>query len=308
MDQNKINPLVSVIIPSFNAERFIEEAIESVLSQTFQDFEILVIDDGSTDSTQETVFNIPDSRIRYIYKKNGGASSARNLGIKNAIGKYIAFLDYDDLWMPEKLQLQLNKFYQEPELGLVYCWVESINIDGKTRFIAKPHNEGWVYNDLFLDNFLHNGSVPLIKRECFFKTGTFDESLSNAQDWQMWFNIAKYYKFGVVKEILVKYRVRNDSLSKMHRKLNKAFLKIMDRELKNADKSVQKIKGQLFSGHYYLIYRRCVNHDNDKLCALKYILLSFRHDPFYFIKEIILKKLAANFKYLFFNESKGVNK
>lgn len=307
MDKNKTNSLVSVIIPAFNAEKFIKDAIESVVSQTFQNFEILVIDDGSTDLTKEIVLSIEDSRIKYIYKNNGGASSARNKGIENATGKYIAFLDYDDLWMPDKLQMQLDKFSGEPDLGLVYCWVESIDIEGKTRFFSKPDNEGWVYNDLFFDNFLHNGSVPLIKTKCFEKVGLFDENLSNAQDWQMWFNIAKYYKFGVVKEILVKYRVRDDSLSKMHRKLNKSFIKIMDRELKNADESIQKIKGQLFSGHYYLIYRRCINHDNDKLCALKYLLLSFWHDPFYFTVGI-LKKFVTRFKYLFLNESKEANK
>jgi glycosyltransferase involved in cell wall biosynthesis len=308
MDQSKSVPLVSVIIPAFNAEKYISESISSVLSQTFQDFEILVVDDGSIDSTKEKTLKFSDQRIRYIYKENGGASSARNTGINNARGKYIALLDYDDLWLPEKLEKQLQKFSHEADLGLVYCWVESINPDGETRFIAHPENEGWVYNDLFLDNFLHNGSVPLIKKECFEKAGYFDENLSNAQDWEMWFRIAKDYKFGVVRDILTKYRVRSDSLSKMHRKLNKAFIKIMNKELKNAGKSIQKIKGELFSGHYYLIYRRCITYDNDKLCALKYIFLSFYHDPVYFSKNIILEKIISNLKYLFFNESKGVNK
>jgi len=291
-------PLISVVIPAYNAAGYIEEAINSVLNQTFQNFEIIVVDDGSQDLTKEKVLNYSDPRIKYIYKENGGPSTARNTGIKAARGNYIAFLDYDDIWIPQKLEKQLARFSLEPELGLVYSWVQSINPDGSDRFVAKPENEGWVYNDLFLGNFQHNGSVQLIKKECFEKTGYFDESLLNVQDWDMWLRLAKYFKFGVVKEILVKYRVRPDSISKRHRKLNKSFIKIVEKHIKYADESIRKIKGQLYSGHYYGMFRRCSLYDNDKLCALKYLFLSFYYDPIYFFKRIVWEKIISNFKYM----------
>jgi len=297
-------PLVSVVIPAYNAEKYIEEAINSVLNQTFQDFEVIVIDDGSQDSTKEKVLNYSDSRIKYIYKENGGPSTARNAGIKNAKGEYIAFLDYDDIWMPQKLERQLAKFSLEPDLGLVYSWVQSINPDGSTRFVSEPENEGWVHNEIILDNFQHNGSIQLVKKECFEKAGYFDESLLNAQDWDMWIRLAKYYKFGVVKEILVRYRVRSDSLSKRHRRLNKAFIRIMDKHLKDADKSVKRQKNNLYSGHYYLIFRRCCVYDNDKLCALKYLFLSFYYDPVYLIKKTIWEKIISNFKLILSDTAK----
>jgi len=304
MEEYSSSPLISVVIPAYNAEKYVEEAIDSVLNQTFQDFEIIVVDDGSKDFTKEKVLNIADTRIRYIHKENGGPSSARNTGIKSARGKYIALLDYDDIWMPQKLERQLAKFNLEPDLGLVYSWVQSINPDGSHRFVAKPETEGWVYNDLIIDNFQHNGSVQLIRKECFEKAGYFDESLLNVQDWEMWLRLAKYYKFGVVREILVKYRVRPDSHSKQHRKLTKAFVRIMDKELKTANESVRKLKNQLYAGHYYGMFRRCYIYDNDKLCALKYLLLSFNYDPLFLLKKLDLEKIFSGFKYVFLDVAK----
>jgi len=148
------NPTVSVIIPAYNQANFIGKAIESVLRQTYQDFEIIVIDDGSTDNTEEITRGFKDKRVKYIkkYKKNRGISVARNIGIKTARGKYIALLDSDDEWLPEKLDKQINILQSEsPEVGVVYsnlCYIDENgnNMNRKLRNSKKA--EGYIYEDL----------------------------------------------------------------------------------------------------------------------------------------------------------------
>src|SRR5436309_7380613 len=124
-------PKVSVIIPVFNGERYIRQTIESVLAQTYRDFELLVIDDGSTDGTAEAVKEY-EKDLRYVHQGNGGASKARNQGIRFSQGKYIAFLDADDLWEPEKLTIQVEFLERNPKIGLVHCNCDGIDEEGRT--------------------------------------------------------------------------------------------------------------------------------------------------------------------------------
>jgi glycosyltransferase involved in cell wall biosynthesis len=211
------NPTVSVIIPTYNQGQFIDKAIESVLKQSYQDFEIIVINDGSTDNTEEIVRGFKDKRVKYIkkYKKSRGVSVARNVGIKMARGKYIALLDSDDEWLPEKLGKQVKVFKSEfPEVGVVCSW--SYNIDEKGNYISKrclPKKDGYIYEDLLSTNPI---SVPtvLIKKECFNRVGLFDDLLNAQEDWDMWIRIAKYYRFALIKVPLVKYRLHPNQISK----------------------------------------------------------------------------------------------
>jgi glycosyltransferase involved in cell wall biosynthesis len=212
----EVNPKVTVIIPTYNRAHLIKRAIKSVLNQTFQDFEIIVVDDGSTDNTEEVVKSFNDLRIKYIkHQKNLGASAARNTGIKNSKGEYIAFLDSDDEWLSEKLERQIKIFEEtkDKRLGFVYCG--AIFIDEKKNKEIKrllPKKRGDVYKDMLFDSITYGGSHNLIKKEVFDKCDLFDEKevfkKGGQEDYEMWLRIAKKYNFDFTKEYLVKYYIR----------------------------------------------------------------------------------------------------
>ena len=243
-------PEVSVIIPVYNQSKFIDKAIESVLKQSYQDFEIIVINDGSTDNTESMVQSFIDLRIRYIFhEKNLGISEARNTGIRNSRGKYIALLDADDEFLPEKLDMQVNLLRNEPSnVGVVCAW--SFNIDENGNYISKrclPRKEGNIFEDLLSTNYL---SVPalLIRRECFEKVGLFDSSLDGQEDWDMWIRIAKYYKFSLIKISLAKRRIHPNRISHhLGKKVvtAKSIIKKHINELKN--------RRNVHSKHYFYI-------------------------------------------------------
>lgn len=206
---------VSVIIPTYNYERFIVEAIRSVLSQTFSDFELFVVDDGSTDGTKDIVSTFKDPRITYIYQNNRGLSSARNIGLESSSGEYIGFLDADDLWMPEKLDQQLSLFQTKPSVGLIYTGYTVIDEAGiciATR-TAQPI-DGDLVSQLILGNIV-SGSITtsLIRRKCFDKVGLFDETLTSCEDWDMWLRIARISDFACLKHPLAKIRLHSNNLT-----------------------------------------------------------------------------------------------
>jgi len=210
-------PTVSVIIPTYNRAHLIGKSIKSVLNQTYQDFEIIVIDDGSTDNTEETVKSFNNFKIRYIcHTNNQGVSVARNTGIRASRGKYIALLDSDDKWLPEKLDKQIKTFKSElPEVGVVYSNVLYIDESGKNmNKLGNPKKvEGYIYEDLLGENYVGTSSTLLIKKECFNRVGLFDDLLKAQQDWDMWVRIAKYYRFALIKIPLVKYRFHSNRIS-----------------------------------------------------------------------------------------------
>ena len=212
------NPTVSVIIPTYNRANLIGKAIKSVLKQTYQDFEIIVVDDGSTDNTGEIIRSFKDKRVKYIekYKKNKGISVARNIGIKMARGKYFAFLDSDDEWLSEKLSKQIKVLqYESPEVGAVYSNLCYMDENGKnTNKLRNPKKEGYIYEDLLGKNYVGPPSTLLIRKECFHRVGLFDDLLNAQEDWDMWIRIAKYYRFALIKIPLVKYRLHSNQLSK----------------------------------------------------------------------------------------------
>lgn len=206
------NSLVSVVIPTYNRANLLPNAINSVINQTFKNWELIIVDDGSIDNTKDVIseFIKKDSRVKYFYQKNSGQPSAMNLGIKNSKGNYIAFLDDDDEWLPEKLEKQINKIKSDKLIGLVFT--DAIILDGKTNVnkrsdIIKP-SSGFVYKELLKTNFITATSV-IIAKEIFEKIGLFDESfiikITQIQDYDMWLRIAKYYKIEYISEPLVKY-------------------------------------------------------------------------------------------------------
>jgi glycosyltransferase involved in cell wall biosynthesis len=186
-----------------------------VLAQTFLDFEVIVVDDGSSDETPEVVAGY-GSRVRYLRKENGGAASARNVGIRAARGSYIAFVDADDLWLPEKLQLQMDLFSRHPDLAWVYSDVivfdeESGQEVFKASDVIKLY-AGDILRPLLLSNFIAS-PTPVIRRDVFGTVGYFDESpdLQGSEDWNLWLRIAAKYQVRFVERPLAKYRRRATS-------------------------------------------------------------------------------------------------
>lgn len=214
-------PTVSVVIPAYNRARFITTAIDSVLDQTYRDFEIIVVDDGSTDQTQEKLESYGDRIINHSYTPNRGVSYARNRGIELAQGKYIAFLDSDDYWLPEKLQKQTEFFRNNPEYSIVatQCLVNVIDDDLNTiKYIEKDElHHQLTYAKIFLRPFIMPSSI-LMEKECFNVVGDFDENRRVLEDIDLYLRLAQKYKIGFINEPLTVFtrgheKERRESLS-----------------------------------------------------------------------------------------------
>ncbi len=212
----KFNPLVSVVLPTYNRARLLRRAIKSVLDQTYANLELMVVDDCSTDSTEGVMKEFQDDRIRYIrHEKNQGAPIARNTGIQAAKGKYIAFQDSDDVWGYTKLEKQINAFNSAAaDLGVVYTSFWLIDNDKKKLVPSSlvKQTEGKIHNTLLATNFVSLSSA-IVKKECFVKVGMF-ENIPRFQDWELWLRISKYYSFKHLREPLVKVYRQSDSISR----------------------------------------------------------------------------------------------
>jgi glycosyltransferase involved in cell wall biosynthesis len=221
-------PKVSVIIPAYNAMAYLPETLDSVLNQTFTDFEVLIINDGSTDHIASWAVNISDPRINVISQDNQGLPGARNTGIIHAQSDYIAFLDADDLWESTKLQKQVECLDSKPEVGLVYTWTLLVDQQGKsTGTVTAAHIEGNAWEKLLLGDVVGSGSSAMIRRDCFDTVGLFDTELSSIEDCDMWVRIAACYSLAVLKEVLVHYRQHPSNMSKDYdRMMHNSRLKI----------------------------------------------------------------------------------
>lgn len=213
-------PKVSVVISAYNSMSYLPKTLESVLQQTFTDFEVLIINDGSTDHILSWASEIVDPRVKLISQENKGVAEARNTGIKHAQGEYIAFLDADDLWDPTKLEKQIQCFESNPDVGLVYTWTLLVDQQGKSLgAVTAAHVEGYVWEKLLLGDVVGSGSSAVIRRSCFNKVGLFDSELPFTADCDMWARIAAYYPLVVIKEILVYYRQHPSGMSRDYDKI-----------------------------------------------------------------------------------------
>ena len=230
-DMDAQRPLVSVIIATFNRAHIITPSIESALQQTLTNYEIIVVDDGSTDTTREFLSGRYGDRIRYIGKdRNEGLASARNTGIEASRGTYIALLDDDDLWLPEKLALQVDRAQKNPSLGLVYCGAYKVNEAGALLEQIKPSKRGNIFEDMLYRNYLLGpASIALIKKDVLHKTGYFDNNLCPCADWDMWIRIAQCAEVDFVEEPLVHYVLHDNNMHKDIAGMEKDTFAILDK-------------------------------------------------------------------------------
>jgi glycosyltransferase involved in cell wall biosynthesis len=209
-------PTLSIVIPAYNVEEFVAEAIHSALSQTFRDLEVVVVNDGSIDRTAAIVSAMTDPRIRLISKPNGGLSSARNAGIAAARGRYIGLLDADDRWLPAKAARHIEAMDRDPTIAVTFSQSAYIDEAGRRtgQLLATRLAEPGLH-DLIRYNHLGNGSTPVVRKDALEAVGLFDEKLRAGEDYDIWIRMLhrRIGRIVLVDEVLTEYRVRTVSLS-----------------------------------------------------------------------------------------------
>lgn len=281
-------PIVSIIMPTYNRAFCLNRAVESVLRQTYHDFELIIIDDGSTDDTTKVINGFSDKRIVHLrHEKNMGAAAARNLGIQMAKGDFIAFQDSDDVWHPEKLSRQMEAFKKKSsDIGVVYAGAWRIE-NGKKILIpySRIYNkEGELKQPLLVENFITLPSA-IVRKECFSVAGMFDESLPCLQDWELWIRISNHYRFKYIDEPLVNAYFSNNSISYDYQNISRAWRYVLIKHFKEFEKDKKILTrwyvsmanylcsfGDIAEGRRYLTKALIVYPLNIKIWAL--ILLS----------------------------------
>ena len=207
--------LVAVIIPAYNAERTLRATLSSIQNQTHRNLDIIVVDDGSTDSTATIVRQvaITDPRVRYLFQNNMGQSIARNRGVEFSNATYLCFCDSDDLWHGSKVERQLGLFLANRKLGFVYCGFARITLTDKILSVHERFDEGDIFAKMLRRNLVGNGSSAMFSRTVFEKLGGFNHRYAPAEDLAICLAAAAYYRVGVIPDPLVGYRIWNGSLS-----------------------------------------------------------------------------------------------
>lgn len=270
-------PKVSVVIPAFNASLFLDEAITSVIGQSFRDFEIVVVDDGSVDETRQVAERYPE--VKYLYQQNRGESGARNTGIGHAEGCYLAFLDADDSFLPEKLEFQVSLLDRHPGIAIVYSDVNLCNASGTvrglfSRQVCQPERDSSrVFQRLVRGNFLTVNSV-LVRRKVLDQVGLFDESIHTFPDWDLWLRIAAEHEFSYIDLPLANYRIHENMASRDFRKMWKGALAVRRKLItlpafRNCPSDVQSY------GYYQLGLLNCLMGDTAE--GRRHLALSFRN-------------------------------
>ncbi|RCJ37613.1 glycosyl transferase family A [Nostoc punctiforme NIES-2108] len=280
-------PKISVIIPAYNAEITIAETIQSVQQQTFTDFELIVINDGSKDRTVELVNSIKDERLQIFSYENGGLPVARNRGISHATGEFIAFLDADDLWTADKLELQLTALEQNPKAGVAYSWTCFMDVDEQGKplfFLPSPKYSfaGNVYEKLLVSDFIHNGSNTLIRRQALESTGGFDPACPGCADWDYWLRLSTRWYFVVIPKHQILYRRTPGAMSSNIEKMKEDALIAMKKAYQAAPPELQYLKKYtIVSFHIYFagLYLQHRSHSSGVSQALQHIWSAIRLNP-----------------------------
>lgn len=235
--------MVSIIMPTYNREKTIKRAIDSILEQTYQDFEIIIVDDNSKDNTEQIVKSIEDRRIIYIRnEENKGANASRNIGIEMARGEYIAFQDSDDEWLKEKLEYQLEELKVNRADIVASAFYKYV--DKQESIVpSKIKEDKNIYEDLFFGNFISTQTI-LGKKKCFLEEG-FDPTFPRFQDWELMIRMAKRYKIHFINKPLANVYVQEDSISRDTLKAEKALVMMFTKYKEEID-ARKKAKASLY--------------------------------------------------------------
>lgn len=272
-----VQDLVSVVIPVYNAERYIEDTLASVWAQTYPHIEVVVVDDGSKDRSLAILEKYAD-RIVLVRQKNGGAAAARNAGVQAACGKWIAFLDSDDIWHPEKVARQLASCGNRKWSYTDTLFMGGIN-DGKRDSDLNTKHAGMVLKELITNNFIGTSGV-MIQRKCFLDAGGFDGSLRSIEDWDLWIRLASKYEIAYVDEPLVQYRIHPASQSRSSRKTLPDHIRVIEKCLSpNGPAAQYRHLMPVAKSKSYGICSQIAEEEGDFAYAMHCALQSCLHDP-----------------------------
>jgi glycosyltransferase involved in cell wall biosynthesis len=275
---NRYKPFVSVVIPSYNQARFLERAIESVLSQTYPYYEVIVVDDGSTDNSWEVVATF-DYKIRYIWQENKGLGGARNTGIIASHGDIIGLLDADDEWMPNYLERMVEFIQANPSAAVYYCSARAINQDNNKLpqiFGGPAVSTELLYNKLLGANFLIPSTI-LLRKDVVIREGLFEENnriIHGCEDWDLWLRLASNYLIIGSSDCLVRYRIHDNSLSTDPSRMQNAAHAVIKKHFGNDDGNPETWiddKRRAYGGVYCYHLLTSIQRQKDWKIAVKYL-------------------------------------
>lgn len=293
-------PKVSVIIPVYNGAKYIEETLRSVYAQTFQDFEIIAVDDGSTDNISDIMRKYTD-RVKFISQENKGISAARNKAILESTGEYLAFIDQDDLWLPQKLEKQIALFEKNPKVGLVFCDTIFFNEKGDLYNIYRKESpaRGMVFGELLSNYFLSLETVVIRKKALLSLAQWFDEQFNMAEEMDLFLRIAYKWELDYVNEPLAKWRMHESSYSRKRSDLvPKEMGMVLDKILKIFPDIMQKYSEEIECQKRMIDYQWAFVHweKGEKRLARKYLWPHILKN-----RKMLLVYLAVLLPYRVFN-------
>lgn len=308
---------VSVIIPCYNAGKYIFECIDSILKQSYENIEIVVVDsstDGSSDEIQNLSLNSVNGRIKYFFQDKRGPAAARNFGIDNSTGDFLAFLDSDDIFSEESIELKINLFENDKDVSLVFSDAYIMNedelMDYKYKNVVGKFYDGYPFEKLIENNFICTSTV-IVKKDVIEKAGKFNEDFKNAEDYEFWLRICKNkFKIGYVDKPLTYYRIRKGSLSDNNLKNTEYLIHLFenlnidkdnysDKEISliqsninrfYCDRSIIIAKNFINEGKYYEAYNEYLKIHDFKKLSIKYYTVLFLLKTFPGIIRYFLKK------------------
>jgi glycosyltransferase involved in cell wall biosynthesis len=294
------NKLVSVIIPTYNSEKYLAAAIKSVIQQEYINWELIIVDDGSTDNTTALVTEfLTDKRISYIKTVNCGVSAARNQGAELAKGDYFCFLDADDFFYPKNLSKKVESLFNNPTVALVHSDVQMTDETGK---ITQEINSGLAGNDLHLELLLWKRCVVpapssiMVRKDVFYSVGKWDTEFSTAADQDFFIRVAVKHKIERINEILTGYRIVNSSMSRNAASFEKDHLGVFYKAKKNGLFPNASFERKCFANLHLMIAATWWNQNKKTSKILKHLFFAFKYSPLEILNKIRFKLTSKKFK------------
>jgi len=302
-------PTVSVVIPAYNAMRYLPLTLHSVLAQTYQDFEVIIVNDGSKDGIEAWYSQLSDSvksKVKLISQPNRGTCAARNCGIASTQSPYIAFLDSDDIWLPTKLARQVEMLNANPDAGLVYSWSAAIDADGAPvgriyagRVAMKPTVQE-VWAGMLVKNEISTPSAVLMRRSCLNAVGDFDPVLgAYVEDKDLWLRVARDYRIQLMPEVLLHKRRHAANTSKQWAAMEHAAYQVIEKALKTppegiSEGAVQQLRQRSYAFLYRQLAWKPLQTEEVKIgVSLRYLLNAWRHLPILVCSKESLKLMSV---------------
>jgi glycosyltransferase involved in cell wall biosynthesis len=274
-------PLVSVVVASYNMGKYLPGAIDSILAQSYRNFEIIIVDDGSTDDTQQRLATYAERpNIRILRQENRGQPRAKNAGIAQCRGALIAFCDADDLWTPNKLEVQVPCFHGRPSLAVVSTEIGQIDGDGNRLSDRRmPRYSGRILEKLLIKNCISFGTA-IVRKDALDDVGWFDESLPMGIDWDLWLRMAVKYEFLHIEEVTYLYRVWAGQMSRNHRGRYENAFRILDKFFSlHPDEVSAKVRRRAYADTYVGRGRIVFEREGRILAPLQDIFVAIRLSP-----------------------------